>query len=125
MVLSQLQTHEASIVSSVIPKRNWRSSGHQSIWYFLRQNYPHKELIIVDEGIDSVADLIWFEALCDPGSNRGPRQLLEDADLRDWLTSAACDYDEQSWPRTTERPHGLRRSLETHNHRRRNPCQAH
>ena len=66
MVLPQLQTPEASIVSSVIATRNWRSSVRQPIWYFLQQDCPHKEPIILDEGIDSVADLISFEVLC-PG----------------------------------------------------------
>ena len=41
-----------------MPTRNRRSFVGQSIWYFLRQDYPHKELIILDDGEDSVADLI-------------------------------------------------------------------
>lgn len=41
-----------------MPTRNRRRFVAQSIWYFLRQDYQHKELIILDDGEDSVADLI-------------------------------------------------------------------
>lgn len=54
----QMQTHEVPLVSCIMPTRNRRSFVPQSIWYFLRQDYPHKELIIIDDGEDSVADLI-------------------------------------------------------------------
>jgi glycosyltransferase involved in cell wall biosynthesis len=58
MGVSQLQTHEVPLVSCIMPTRNRRRFVSQSIWYFLRQDYPHKELIILDDGEDSVADLI-------------------------------------------------------------------
>lgn len=58
MGLSQFQTRVGPLVSCVMPTRNRRSFVPQSIWYFLRQDYPHKELIILDDGEDSVADLI-------------------------------------------------------------------
>ncbi|MDQ5836378.1 MAG: glycosyltransferase [Acidobacteriota bacterium] len=41
-----------------MPTRNRRRFVGQAIWYFLRQDYPHKELIVLDDGEDGVADLI-------------------------------------------------------------------
>jgi glycosyltransferase involved in cell wall biosynthesis len=60
MSTSQLQANETStpLVSCIMPTRNRRLFVSQSIWYFLRQDYPDKELIILDDGEDSVADLI-------------------------------------------------------------------
>ena len=46
------------LVSCIMPTRNRRRFVGQSIWYFLRQDYPHKELIILDDGEDGVADLV-------------------------------------------------------------------
>jgi glycosyltransferase involved in cell wall biosynthesis len=57
---SQFQPNQTSLplVSCIMPTRNRRRFVGQSIWYFLRQDYPHKELIVLDDGEDSVADLI-------------------------------------------------------------------
>ena len=41
-----------------MPTRNRRRFVGQSIRYFLRQDYPHKELIVLDDGEDSVSDLM-------------------------------------------------------------------
>jgi len=41
-----------------MPTSNRRCFVAQSIWYFLRQDYPQSELIIVDDGQDAVADLL-------------------------------------------------------------------
>jgi glycosyltransferase involved in cell wall biosynthesis len=41
-----------------MPTRNRRPFVSQAIWYFLRQDYPHKELIVLDDGDDTVDDLI-------------------------------------------------------------------
>jgi len=41
-----------------MPTRNRRPFVSQAIWYFLRQDYPERELIIVDDGEDVVADLV-------------------------------------------------------------------
>jgi len=57
---SECQTRGNSfpLVSCVMPTRNRRRFVSQSIWYFIRQDYPYKELIVLDDGEDSVADLI-------------------------------------------------------------------
>ncbi|MDQ3920246.1 MAG: glycosyltransferase, partial [Acidobacteriota bacterium] len=41
-----------------MPTRDRRRFVRQAIWYFLRQDYPARELIVVDDGRDAVADLI-------------------------------------------------------------------
>ena len=46
------------LVSCIMPTYNRRLFVPQAIQYFLRQDYPHKELVIVDDGSDAVADLI-------------------------------------------------------------------
>jgi glycosyltransferase involved in cell wall biosynthesis len=46
------------LVSCIMPTRNRRAFVGQAVWYFLRQDYPRKELIVLDDGDDSVADLI-------------------------------------------------------------------
>src|SRR5258708_37994907 len=45
-------------VSCIMPTANRRHFVPQAIHYFLRQDYPNRELIVVDDGADSVADLI-------------------------------------------------------------------
>lgn len=46
------------LVSCIMPTRNRRRFVGQAIWYFLRQDYPERELIVVDDGEDAVSDLI-------------------------------------------------------------------
>src|SRR2546428_3649484 len=46
------------LVSCIMPTRNRRAFVRQAIWYFLRQDYPAKELIVLDDGDDPVAELI-------------------------------------------------------------------
>ncbi len=46
------------LVSCITPTRNRRRFLSQAIWYFLRQDYEPRELIIVDDGNEEVADLV-------------------------------------------------------------------
>jgi glycosyltransferase involved in cell wall biosynthesis len=46
------------LVSCITPTFNRRVFLAQSIKYFLAQDYPAKEMIIVDDGADAVADLV-------------------------------------------------------------------
>jgi glycosyltransferase involved in cell wall biosynthesis len=46
------------LVSCIMPTHNRRRFVPQAIAYFLRQDYPATELVIVDDGSDSVADLV-------------------------------------------------------------------
>jgi glycosyltransferase involved in cell wall biosynthesis len=43
------------LVSCIMPTRNRRHLVPQAIAYFLRQDYPRTELIVVDDGDDPVA----------------------------------------------------------------------
>src|SRR5262249_55784877 len=45
-------------VSCVMVTRNRRFFADQAIRYFLRQDYPARELIIMDDGDDSINDLV-------------------------------------------------------------------
>src|SRR5918911_3850294 len=54
----QADAPSAPIVSCLMPTNNRRPFVGQAIWYFLRQDYPHKELIVIDDGLDAIADLI-------------------------------------------------------------------
>jgi hypothetical protein len=46
------------LVSCIMPTYNRRAYVPQAIRYFLRQDYPNSELIILDDGTSTVADLI-------------------------------------------------------------------
>lgn len=46
------------IVSCIMPTYNRRTFVPRAIGYFLGQDYESKELIIIDDGTDSIADLI-------------------------------------------------------------------
>jgi glycosyltransferase involved in cell wall biosynthesis len=41
-----------------MPTYNRRAFVPHAIRYFLRQDYPHKELIIIDDGTDNISDLV-------------------------------------------------------------------
>lgn len=46
------------LASCIMPTANRRALVPQAIHYFLRQDYPNRELIILDDGIECVDDLI-------------------------------------------------------------------
>ncbi|WP_086541683.1 glycosyltransferase [Algoriphagus antarcticus] len=46
------------LVSCIMPTFNRRKFVPFAVKYFLRQNYPNKELIVIDDGTDSIEDLI-------------------------------------------------------------------
>jgi glycosyltransferase involved in cell wall biosynthesis len=48
----------APLVSCIMPTRDRRRFINQAIAYFLRQDYPNKELVVVDDGRDPIDDLI-------------------------------------------------------------------
>ena len=49
---------EDALVSCIMPTRNRRKHVPRAIGFFLAQTYRNRELIIVDDGSDSVRDLI-------------------------------------------------------------------
>jgi len=50
--------HDQPLISCILPTYNRRGFLPHAIHYFLRQDYPNKELLIVDDGADAVGDLI-------------------------------------------------------------------
>jgi hypothetical protein len=46
------------LISCILPTYNRRGFLPHAIHYFLRQNYPNKELLVVDDGPDAVGDLV-------------------------------------------------------------------
>ena len=46
------------LVSCIMPTYNRRQFVSRAIEYFLRQDYPNRELIIVDDGSDPISDLL-------------------------------------------------------------------
>jgi glycosyltransferase involved in cell wall biosynthesis len=55
---SQLPTPNSPLISCIMPTSNRRAFVPRAISYFLRQDYASKELIVLDDGDDPVADLI-------------------------------------------------------------------
>ncbi|MBL4676730.1 MAG: glycosyltransferase [Mucilaginibacter sp.] len=49
---------ELPLVSCIMPTYNRRKFVSHAIRYFQRQDYPNKELIVIDDGSDSVSNLI-------------------------------------------------------------------
>lgn len=56
--MSKNRQTEFPLVSCIMPTFNRRLFVPQAIKYFLEQDYPAKELIIVDDGTDVIEDLI-------------------------------------------------------------------
>ena len=52
------RTSNRPLVSCIMPTHNRRRFVPQAVQYFLRQDYPHRELIIVDDGTDTIRDLV-------------------------------------------------------------------
>ncbi len=50
--------HDLPLVSCVMPTADRREHVGRSIGYFLRQDYPNSELVVLDDGEDRVADLM-------------------------------------------------------------------
>ena len=74
------QPDGSPLVSCVMPTFDRRSFVPQAVRYFLRQDYPAKELIIVDDGPEPVSDLlppdprIVYHRLETPDGTRGEAQ---------------------------------------------------
>src|SRR4051794_5507608 len=49
---------EDPLASCIMPTSDRRRFAAQAIRYFRRQNYARTELIVVDDGIDSIRDLV-------------------------------------------------------------------
>jgi len=56
--VAALPTDNPPLVSCIMPTRDRPQFIRQAVWYFLRQDYPRKQLIVVDDGERPVGDLI-------------------------------------------------------------------
>ena len=45
------------LISCILPTRNRRGFAHRAMHYFLRQTYTQSELIVLDDGANSIEDL--------------------------------------------------------------------
>ena len=53
-----VESASTPLVSCIMPTFDRRAFVPQAVRYFLRQNYPHTELVVVDDGTDKIADLL-------------------------------------------------------------------
>ena len=56
--LGKASINNMPLVSCIMPTHNRRAFLKQALIYFERQDYPNRELIIVDDGDDRVSDLV-------------------------------------------------------------------
>ena len=87
------------LVSCIMPTRNRRRFVSQAMSYFLRQDYPNRELVVLDDGEDQVADLI-------PEDSRIRYKRLDDATGIGRKRNIACElsrgelianWDDDDW----------------------------
>lgn len=50
--------NETPLISCIMPTANRRAFVGAAVEYFLRQDYEHRELIVVDDGEDAIGDLL-------------------------------------------------------------------
>ncbi len=97
-------------VSCIMPTRDRRRFVSQAVRYFLRQDYPDVELIVVDDGHDPVGDLIPDDArtvyirLDRPQSIGAKRNIA----CRRASGTLIAHWDDDDW----SAPHRLRRQVE-------------
>ena len=93
------QPSPAPLVSCVMPTFDRRAFVPQAVRYFLRQDYPAKELIIVDDGPEPVSDLL-------PADHRIVYHRLEARSVLGAKRNLACDlargpiivhWDDDDW----------------------------
>ena len=97
--LTPARTARAPLVSCVMPTFDRRSFVPQAVRYFLRQDYPAKELVVVDDGPEPVDDLL-------PDDPRIRYHRLETRTVLGAKRNLACDlargpiivhWDDDDW----------------------------
>ncbi|MDB5128646.1 glycosyltransferase [Mucilaginibacter sp.] len=76
-----------NLVSCIMPTYNRREFVPHAIQYFLRQDYPNKELIIIDDGTDKIKDLI-------PEANNIRYYQLDEKITLGAKLNMACEYSQ-------------------------------
>jgi hypothetical protein len=80
-----IHTSGKPLVSCILPTANRRHLVPHAIQCFLRQTYPNRELVVVDDGADPVRDLVPCDARVRYVRLEGPRTLGHKRNL-------ACGY---------------------------------
>lgn len=103
------------LISCILPTYNRRGFLPHAIHYFLRQDYPNKELLVVDDGPDAVGDLIPQHPLI--RYIRLPQKITLGAKLNLCCSEARgpiiAQWDDDDWygrDRLTRQMHALRRT---------------
>jgi len=114
------------LVSCIMPTYNRRRFMPQAIRYFLRQDYPNKELVILDDGTESAADLVPDNSQIHYIRLTGQRtlgakrnqcveasqgQLIMHWDDDDWMASHRISYQVEALVRAGAEVCGLRQML--------------
>jgi DNA-binding SARP family transcriptional activator/glycosyltransferase involved in cell wall biosynthesis len=95
----EAQGGEALLVSCIMPTYGRRAFVPQAVRYFLRQDYPAKELIVVDDGPEPVSDLL-------PADDRIVYRRLETRTILGTKRNLACQlargpviahWDDDDW----------------------------
>jgi len=108
---TSVPVHVRPLVSCILPTADRRPFVDQAIEYFRRQDYPGRELLVLDDGVDRVEDLIPD----DPSIRyvRLPRRLVLGAKRNRGCELAQGDFiahwDDDDW----HAPHRLRYELES------------
>jgi hypothetical protein len=101
---------EWPLVSCIMPTADRRRFAAEAIRYFLRQDYPRKELIILDDGRDAIGDLVPDDSRV--RYSRLPARLTVGAKRNLACERAAgtliAHWDDDDW----HAPHRLSRQIE-------------
>lgn len=87
------------LVSCIMPTRNRRNFARDSIQLFLRQDYANRELVIIDDGTDAIADLVPRDDRIryirrDPALTIGAKRNLACSEARGELIA---HWDDDDW----------------------------
>jgi hypothetical protein len=114
--MSMAESQDAEpLISCILPTYNRRGFLPHAIHYFLRQDYPNKELLVVDDGPDPVGDLIPQHPLI--RYVRLPQKVTLGAKLNLCCTEVRgpfiAQWDDDDWygrDRLSRQLHALRRT---------------
>jgi hypothetical protein len=89
----------APLVSCIMPTADRRQFVERALWYFRRQDYPNKQLVVVDDGQDRVQDLVAGDPAIqylglDPGATLGEKRNLAVAASRGAII---VHWDDDDW----------------------------
>ena len=106
------------LVSCIMPTRNRRRFAVQAIWYFLRQDYPERELIVVDDGEETIEHVIpQDERIHYTRATRLPLGEKRNLACQEAAGELIAHWDDDDW----SSPDRLRRQVDAASRRRADP----